>query len=184
MVEGKKIEEEQAQAKEQKEKVSKDKPEAKPTQQAQDKEQTQAKEQKEQAKDKPEIKLSRQAQDVLKTIEGMSVLELSNLVKTLEDKFGVSASMPVVAAQGLAGAQALGATAEEEKTIFTAELTKFGANKIQVIKEIRTITNLGLKEAKDLVDSCPKPIKEGISKEEAEEIKKKLTAVGATVELK
>ena len=136
-------------------------------------------------KDKPEVKLSQQAKEMVKTIEGMSVLELSNLVKVLEDKFDVSASMAVMAAQVAGGAGAAGAGAqEEEKTTFTAELSKIGANKIQVIKEIRVITNLGLKEAKDLVDSAPKPIKEGINKEEAEEIKKKLTAVGATVELK
>lgn len=136
-------------------------------------------------KDKPEVKLSQEAEKVVKTIEGMSVLELSSLVKVLEDKFGVSASMPVMAAQVGAGAAGAGAAqAEEEKTVFTAELTKVGANKIQVIKEIRSVTSLGLKEAKDLVDSAPKPIKEGINKEEAEEIKKKLTAVGATVELK
>ncbi len=132
-------------------------------------------------KGKPEVELSKPAQEVVKTVEGMSVLELSNLVKVLEDKFGVSASMPVMAA---AGAQAGPGPQEEEKTTFIVELAKIGANKIQVIKEIRAITNLGLKEAKDLVDSAPKPIKEGIGKEEAEEIKKKLTAVGATVELK
>lgn len=149
-----------------------------------EKEQTQNKEQKEQtSKEKPEIKLSQEAEGIVKTVEGMSVLELSNLVKVLEDKFGVSASMPVLAAAGTQAAGAQGAQ-EEEKTTFTAELAKVGANKIQVIKEIRTITNLGLKEAKDLVDSAPKPIKEGIGKEEAEDIKKKLTAVGATVELK
>lgn len=149
-------------------------------------EQPQAKEQKEKtAKDKPKIELSKQAQDMVKTVEGMSVLELSNLVKALEDKFEVSASMPVMVAAAMPGAAGAGAgAAEEEKTSFTAELTKIGANKIQVIKEIRTITSLGLKEAKDLVDSAPKPIKEGLNKEEAEEIKKKLVAVGATVELK
>ncbi|MBL7085174.1 MAG: 50S ribosomal protein L7/L12 [Candidatus Omnitrophica bacterium] len=149
--------------------------------------QVEVKEQKEDTskKDKPEVKLSKQAQDVVKTVEGMSVLELSNLVKALEDKFEVSASMPVMAVAAMPGAAGAGAAAaEEEKTSFTAELTKVGANKIQVIKEIRTITSLGLKEAKDLVDSAPKPIKEGVNKEEAEEIKKKLTAVGATVELK
>jgi large subunit ribosomal protein L7/L12 len=111
-------------------------------------------------------------------------LELSNLVKVLEDKFGVSANIPVMAqAMGPAG-QAAGGAQEEEKTSFTVELTKIGANKIQVIKEIRGITNLGLKEAKDLVEAAPKAVKEGASKEEAEEIKKKLSAVGATVELK
>ena len=93
--------------------------------------------------------------------------------------------MPIAVAGTVGGAQAQGAAAqEEEKSTFTAELAKVGANKIQVIKEIRAITNLGLKEAKDLVDSAPKPIKDGLNKEEAEEIKKKLTAVGATVELK
>lgn len=131
--------------------------------------------------DKPEVQLSEAAGGVVKTIEEMSVLELSKLVKALEDKFGVSASMPVMAA-GAAGAGA--APAQEEKTVFTVELSKVGAQKIQVIKEIRTITSLGLKEAKDLVDSAPKAVKEGATKEEAEEIKKKLEAVGATVELK
>lgn len=134
------------------------------------------------SKEQTEIKLSKAAQEVVKSIEGMSVLELSNLVKVLEDKFGVSASVPVLAAG--AGPTPGAGPQEEEKTTFTAELSKVGANKIQVIKEIRTVTNLGLKEAKDLVDSAPKPIKEDINKEEAEEIKKKLAAVGATVELK
>lgn len=134
--------------------------------------------------EKPEIKLSQQAEKVVKTIEEMSVLELSNLVKVLEDKFEVSASMPVMAAQAVAGAPTGQGAQEEEKSTFTVELAKVGSNKIQVIKEIRVITNLGLKEAKDLVDSAPKPIKESATKEEAEEIKKKLTAVGATVELK
>ncbi|MBN2097637.1 MAG: 50S ribosomal protein L7/L12 [Candidatus Omnitrophica bacterium] len=134
--------------------------------------------------EKQETKLSQEAEGLLKTVEQMSVLELSHLVKALEEKFGVSASMPVMAA--VAGAQAgqAAAAAEEEKSSFLVELSKVGANKIQVIKEIRAITNLGLKEAKDLVDSAPKPIKEDATKEEAEEIKKKLTAVGATVELK
>lgn len=139
--------------------------------------------QEEAPKEKPEVKLSKAAEDVLKTVGDMSVLELSNLVKALEDKFGVSAAMPVMAAQA-GGGQAAGGAQEEEKSTFTAELSKVGANKIQVIKEIRAITSLGLKEAKDLVDSAPKPIKEGVTKEEGEEIKKKLTAVGATVELK
>jgi large subunit ribosomal protein L7/L12 len=136
------------------------------------------------AKEKPEVKLSKAAQEMVETIERMTVLELSNLVKTLEDKFGVSAAMPVMAAQVPGGAQAQAAGQQEEKTLFSVELSKVGANKIQVIKEVRVITNLGLKEAKDLVDSAPKPIKEGVTKEEAEEIKKKLTAVGATIELK
>ena len=133
-------------------------------------------------KDKPQPELSGQAKELLKTIEKMSVLELSTLVHALEDKFGVSASMPVVAAGAAPGAG--GGAQQEEKSTFTVELSKVGANKIQVIKEIRTITSLGLKEAKELVDSAPKPIKQDVGKEEAEEIKKKLTAVGATVELK
>jgi len=120
---------------------------------------------------------------IIKTIEEMSVLELSGLVKTLEEKFGVSASMPLAAAP--ASSAAAGAVpAAEEKTTFSVVLTSAGASKIAVIKEVRTITNLGLKEAKDLVDGAPKSIKDGVTKEEAEEIKKKLIAAGATVDLK
>lgn len=123
--------------------------------------------------------------DLIKTIEGMSVLELSDLVKALEEKFGVSANMPMMAAPMMAGAAAgAGAAAEEEKSTFTVVLASVGANKISVIKEVRALTNLGLKEAKDLVDSAPKPVKEGATKEEAQEMKKKLEAAGATVELK
>ncbi|MBU3911058.1 MAG: 50S ribosomal protein L7/L12 [Candidatus Omnitrophica bacterium] len=121
-------------------------------------------------------------EDMLGTIETMSVLELSNLVKAIEEKFGVTAQAPVVAA--VAGAVAGGDAAKEEKTTFTVVLTAAGDKKIQVIKEIRTITNLGLKEAKDLVEGAPKTVKEGVSKEEAEDIKKKLEAQGAKVELK
>jgi large subunit ribosomal protein L7/L12 len=122
-------------------------------------------------------------QDVLKMVEEMSVLELSELVKACEEKFGVSASAPVMAAMpGMAAPAA--AEEEEEKTSFTIVLTSAGANKIAVIKEIRGITDLGLKEAKELVDSAPKPIKENVAKEEAEEIKKKLEAAGAAIELK
>lgn len=123
---------------------------------------------------------------LIKSIEGMTVLELSDLVKALEEKFGVQANMPMMAmpAAGAAQAQGGGAPAQEEKTSFTVILTSPGANKIAVIKEVRTLTNLGLKEAKDLVDASPKPVKEGIGKEEAEEVKKKLEAAGATVELK
>ncbi|MFH1354544.1 MAG: 50S ribosomal protein L7/L12 [Candidatus Omnitrophota bacterium] len=121
-------------------------------------------------------------EEMVKSIEGMTVLELSDLVKALEEKFDVKANMPMMAAPvaGAAGAQA----AEEEKTSFTVVLTNAGANKISVIKEVRTMTSLGLKEAKDLVDSAPKPIKEGVTKEEAEEMKKKLEAAGGKVELK
>jgi large subunit ribosomal protein L7/L12 len=121
-------------------------------------------------------------EDVIKFIEGMTVLELSELVKELEAKFGVSAAAPMVMAAATAGGAA--AVVAEEKTEFDVILTSFGAEKIQVIKEIRAITSLGLKEAKDLVEGVPKPVKEGIAKAEADEIKKKLEAVGATVEIK
>jgi large subunit ribosomal protein L7/L12 len=110
-------------------------------------------------------------------------LELSELVKELEAKFGVSAAAPVAMVAATAGGAAPAAVAEE-KTEFDVILTSFGAEKIQVIKEIRAITSLGLKEAKDLVEGVPKPVKEGIAKAEADEIKKKLEAVGATVEIK
>jgi len=122
-------------------------------------------------------------EEMIKSIEEMTVLELSDLVKALEEKFGVKANMPMMAAPAAGGA-AGAAPAAEEKSSFTVVLTSSGANKIAVIKEVRTITNLGLKEAKDLVDGAPKPIKEGATKEEAEELKKKLEAAGATVELK
>lgn len=122
-------------------------------------------------------------EEMIKEIESMSVLELCELVKAIETKFGVSAQAPVMAAAPQGG-QGQGAAAAEEKTVFTVVLTSVGANKIQVIKEVRTLTSLGLKEAKDLVDSAPKPVKENIPKEEAEEMKKKLEAAGATVELK
>jgi large subunit ribosomal protein L7/L12 len=121
--------------------------------------------------------------ELIKSIETMSVLELSDLVKALEEKFGVSANVAVAAAPA-AGAAAGAAPAAEEKTIFTVFLANAGANKIAVIKEVRTITALGLKEAKDLVDAAPKAIKEGVNKDEAAEMKKKLEAAGATVELK
>ena len=122
-------------------------------------------------------------EEILKALEEMTVLELSELVKACEDKFGVSASAPV-AAVAAPGAAAGAAEEEEEKTSFSVVLTGAGANKIAVIKEIRAITELGLKEAKELVDSAPKPVKENIPKEEAEEIKKKIEAAGGTVELK
>jgi large subunit ribosomal protein L7/L12 len=120
--------------------------------------------------------------DVVKFIEGMTVLELSALVKELEEKFGVSAAAPMMAAIAVGGAAP--AAAAEEQTEFNAILTGFGAEKIQVIKVVRAITNLGLKEAKDLVEGVPKPIKEGVSKDEAADIKKKIEAVGGTVEIK
>ncbi|MBN1871691.1 MAG: 50S ribosomal protein L7/L12 [Candidatus Omnitrophica bacterium] len=122
--------------------------------------------------------------EIISTVEGMTVLELSNLVKALEEKFGVTAAQPVMAVGAVAGAQAAGAAQVEEKTSFTVVLANAGSNKINVIKEIRSITTLGLKEAKDLVESAPKNIKEGVPKEEAESIKKKLEAAGAKIELK
>ena len=124
-------------------------------------------------------------EELVSAIAGLSVLELSELTKLLEEKFGVSAMMAVPAG-GAAATDAAGAApaAAEEKTTFTVILSDVGPNKIPVIKEVRAITNLGLKESKDLVEAAPKPIKENASKEEAEEIKKKLEAVGAKVELK
>lgn len=121
--------------------------------------------------------------DVVKFIEGMTVLELSQLVKELEQRFGVTAAAPVAVAVAGAGAEQAGAAAEE-KTEFDAILTGFGDQKIQVIKVVRAITNLGLKEAKDMVEGVPKPIKEAISKDEANDIKKKIEEVGGTVEIK
>ena len=121
--------------------------------------------------------------DVLESIEAWTVLDLNKLVKGIEDKFGVSAAaMAPVAAAG--GAAAGAAPAVEEKATFDVILAEVGPNKIQVIKELRSVTTLGLKEAKDLVDSAPKPVKNGASKEEANSIKQKLEAVGAKVELK
>ena len=122
-------------------------------------------------------------QELIDTLANMTVLELSQLVKELEEKFGVSAAAPMAVAAVAAPAIAA-APAEEEKTEFDVVLTVCGANKIQVIKEVRAITNLGLKEAKEAVENVPTTLKEGISKAEAEEIKKKLEAQGATVEIK
>jgi len=118
-------------------------------------------------------------------IVGLSLLDAAQLVKKLEERLGVSAAAaaPVVMAGG-GGAAAAGAGPAEEKTEFTVVLTAVGANKINVIKAVREVTSLGLKEAKDLVDGAPKPIKEGVGKEEAENIKKKFTEAGATVEVK
>lgn len=118
-------------------------------------------------------------QEIIEVIKGLSVLELNDLVKACEEEFGVSAAAGVVVAA--AGA---GAAAAEEKTEFDVELTEAGANKVKVIKVVREITGLGLKEAKDVVDGAPKVIKEAASKEEAEEIQKKLEAEGAKVTLK
>lgn len=120
-------------------------------------------------------------EDVVSFIDNMTVLEMSEFVKELEDKYGVTAAAPTVAVAVAPGA---GADAAEEKTEFDVVLTAIGDKKIQVIKEVRAITGLGLKDAKDLVESAPKPVKEGVKKEEAEEIKQKIEAVGGTVEVK
>lgn len=117
-------------------------------------------------------------------IENMSVLELSELSKTLQDKFGVQAAMPVAVAVGPAGAGKGAAAAAEEQTEFTVMLQSTGDKKIQVIKVVRELTGLGLKEAKDLVDGAPKPIKEAVPRDEAESLKAKLVEAGATVEIK
>ncbi|MCX7831406.1 MAG: 50S ribosomal protein L7/L12 [Actinobacteria bacterium] len=121
--------------------------------------------------------------EIFEAIKNLTVIEVSELVKKLEDEFGVSAAAPVaVAAAPVAGAGE--AAAAEEKTSFDVILKDAGSNKIQVIKVVRQLTNLGLKEAKDLVDNAPKPVKEGVSKEEAEEAKKLLEEAGAAVEVK
>ncbi len=124
-------------------------------------------------------------QQLEEQIVGLSLLDAAQLVKKLEERLGVSAAAaaPVMVAGGGAGAAA-GAAPAEEKTEFAVILKEVGANKINVIKAVREVTNLGLKEAKDLVDGAPKPIKEGVSKDEAENIKKKFTDAGATVEVK
>ena len=123
-------------------------------------------------------------QQVVEYIKGISVLELSQLVKTLESELGVSAAAAMPMAMPMGGGGAGAAAAVEEKTDFTVTLTEVGANKINVIKVVREITSLGLKEAKDLVEAAPKPIKEGIPKDEAAAIKKKFEEVGAKVEVK
>ena len=122
--------------------------------------------------------------ELVDTLSGMTVLEISGLVKTLEEKWGVSAAAPVAVAAAAGGAAAAGAAAEPEKDEFTVVLTGSGDKKIQVIKVVRELTSLGLKEAKDLVDGAPKPVKDGVSKKEAEEMKKKLEEAGGTVEVK
>jgi large subunit ribosomal protein L7/L12 len=122
---------------------------------------------------------------IAEQIQGLTLLEAAQLVKVLEEKLGVSAAAAAVAvAPAGGGGGAVAAPAAEEKTEFNVILTSAGANKINVIKAVREVTSLGLKEAKDLVDGAPKPIKEGVNKEEAEAIKKKFTEAGATVEVK
>jgi len=121
-------------------------------------------------------------EDILEAISNMTVMEIVDLVKMMEDKFGVTAAAPVaVAAAGAAGGDA---PAAEEQTEFTVHLASFGSNKVSVIKVIREVTGLGLKEAKDLVESAPADVKEDVPKDEAEEIKKKLDEAGATAEIK
>ncbi|HNI08048.1 MAG TPA: 50S ribosomal protein L7/L12 [Thiobacillaceae bacterium] len=120
-------------------------------------------------------------EDILEAVGAMTVMELNDLVKAFEEKFGVSAASMAVAAPGAGGGAA---AAAEEKTEFDVILASAGANKVNVIKVVRAITGLGLKEAKDLVDGAPKPVKEGCPKAEAEDIKKQLTEAGATVEIK
>jgi large subunit ribosomal protein L7/L12 len=124
--------------------------------------------------------------DIIEAIGNLSVVELAELIEKFKEKFGVTIAAPVAAAPAAGGGAAggAGAPAVEEKTEFTVILKSAGEKKIQVIKEIRAITNLGLKEAKDLVEGAPGTVKEGVSKQEAEEIKKKLEAQGAAVELK
>ena len=127
--------------------------------------------------------VSEKLQSVLTTIEGLTVLELATLVKALEEKFGVSAASAAPAAVAAVGGGA-GAAAVEEKTAFNVVLVSAGEQKINVIKEIRGVTSLGLKEAKDLVEAAPKIVKEGVTKDEADKIKKTLEAAGAKVEIK
>jgi large subunit ribosomal protein L7/L12 len=130
--------------------------------------------------------MSERVEKLVEEIKGLTLLEAATLVTRLEETLGVSAAAaaPVVVAGAAAGAPGAGAAAAEEQTEFTVVLTGVGANKINVIKAVREVTSLGLKEAKDLVDGAPKPIKEGVSKQEAENIKKKFTEAGATVEVK
>jgi large subunit ribosomal protein L7/L12 len=122
--------------------------------------------------------------EILDAIAGMTVMELSQLIKDMEDKFGVSAAAAVAVAAPAAGGGAAAGAAAEEKTEFTVNLTTVGANKVNVIKVVRAVTGLGLKEAKDLVDGAPKPVKEGISKADAESVLKQLVEAGATGDIK
>ena len=128
--------------------------------------------------------MSDKVQSIIESIKGLSLLEASELVKGLEETFGVSAAAATVAAAAPAAAGGGAAAPAEEKTEFNVVLTAVGSNKIGVIKVVREVTSLGLKEAKDLVEAAPKPIKEGVSKDEAEAIKKKFAESGATVDVK
>ena len=132
--------------------------------------------------DNANVVLDAELEDIFKKIDGLSLGKAAQLVKAMESRWGVSAAAPVaVAAAPAAGAAE---AKKEEKTEFTVVLANAGANKINVIKEVRAITSLGLKEAKDLVEGAPKPVKEGVTKDEADKLKKQLEAAGATVELK
>ena len=131
-----------------------------------------------------EVEVPKQFKELVKTIEEMSVLELSELVKVLEDKFGVSAAAPVALAVAGAAATEDEGESSAEKSAYNIELTAVGQQKIAVIKAVRVVTELGLKDAKDLVDKAPTTVKENVPKDEAEEIQKKLEEAGATVELK
>lgn len=128
-----------------------------------------------------QVQLSKDAEKILEMVEALSVLDLANLVKAMEEKFGVSAAAPVAVA--VAGGAPAGAEAAEESATVTVMLTDAGAQKINVIKTVREATGLGLKESKDIVDGAPKPVKEGIPRAEGEELKKKLEEAGAKVEL-
>ena len=130
------------------------------------------------------VTLSPKLEELSKQIEGLTALELSELVKGLEDRLGIIAAAPMAPGMMMPAVGGAEGGSAEEKTEFDVILAEMGSNKIAVIKEVRSVTNLGLKEAKDLVESAPKPIKESVSKEEAEEIKKKIEDVGAKVEIK
>jgi large subunit ribosomal protein L7/L12 len=131
---------------------------------------------------KPKKATGKNVEQIMNAVKSMTVLELAELVKALEEEFGVTAAAPVIAAGAVPGAAP--AAAEEEKSEFNVILASFGSNKIQVIKVVRAITGLGLKEAKDLVEAVPSAVKEGVSKDEAENIKRQLEEAGAGVELK
>jgi len=135
------------------------------------------------SEEKKTVEVPAKFKDLVKQIEELSVLDLAELVKVLEEKFGVSAAAPVMMGAVAGGAGDAGAT-KEEKTSFNVELKAAGEQKINVIKAVREITGLGLKEAKDLVEGAPKMVKENVKKEEAEDIRKKLSEAGATVEIK
>jgi len=134
--------------------------------------------------EKKEYKVAYNKEEIISTIEQMSVLDLADLVKALEERFGVSAAAPVMMGGGGGGATAEAAAPEEEQTEFNVVLTEIGPNKIQVIKAVRELTSLGLKEAKDLVEAAPKAVKEAVTKDEANAAKEKLESAGAKAEVK